>query len=77
MPNKTISLPSDVIPIVERLGVPFSQWVADQLRRHASTENTLTFEQQLAADAELAEGAPPSREDSRATVARMDRTAPW
>ena len=77
MPNKTISLPSDVIPIVERLGVPFSQWVADQLRRYAATENALTFEQQLAADAKIAESAPPSPGDSRATVERMDRTAPW
>ena len=32
MPNKTISVPEDVVPIIDGLGVPFSTWVADQLR---------------------------------------------
>ncbi len=31
MPNKTISLPDEVIPIIENLGEPFSNWVRDQL----------------------------------------------
>ena len=31
MPNKTISLPDEVIPIIESLGEPFSNWVRDRL----------------------------------------------
>ena len=31
VPNKTISLPDEVIPIIESLGEPFSNWVRDQL----------------------------------------------
>jgi hypothetical protein len=34
VPNKTISLPDEVIPIIESLGVPFSNWVRDQLLKH-------------------------------------------
>jgi len=73
MPNKTISVPADVIPIIETLGVPFSQWVADQLRRHAAA-STMSFADQLLADAELATGQPPDRDS---VGARMERLAPW
>ena len=77
MPNKTISVPEDVVPIIEGLGVPFSTWVADQLRRHAATQTALSFSQQLLADAELAGAEPPSSEESLATLSRMERSAPW
>ena len=33
VPNKTISLPDEVIPIIDELGQPFSHWVRDQLLR--------------------------------------------
>lgn len=77
MPNKTISLPDDVVPIIESLDVPFSTWVADQLRRHAATRTGMTFAQQLLADAALAQGEPPTEAESREALARMDRSAPW
>jgi len=77
MANKTISLPDDVVPIIDTLGVPFSTWVADQLRRYEAAQAPLTFAQQLAADAELAGGDRPTVDESRAAIAGMDRSAPW
>ena len=75
VPNKTISVPDDVVPIIDNLGVPLSRWVTDQLRRHAA--RTTTFAQQLVADAALAAGDPPTAEDAHATGERMERSAPW
>ena len=77
MPNKTISLPDDVVPIIESLDVPFSTWVADQLRRHAATRTGLSLGQQLLADATLAGSEPPTEEGLRAVAERMERSAPW
>ncbi len=39
VPNRTISLPDDVVPFIGGLGVPFSTWVADRLRHHAATQS--------------------------------------
>ena len=50
MPNKTISVPDDVLPIIDSLPIPFSRWVTDQLRRHAAATQT-SFTEQLLADA--------------------------
>ncbi len=77
MPNKTISVPDDVVPIIESLGVPFSTWVANALRRHAATQAGLSLGQQLLADAALAGSEPPTDEESRAVAQRMERSAPW
>ena len=77
MPNKTISLPDDVVPIIDSLGVPFSTWVADQLRHYAATRTGLTLGQQLLADAALAGAEPPTEEQSRVALERMERSAPW
>lgn len=76
MPNKTISVPDDVLPIIERLDVPFSRWVTDQLRRHAA-ERAASLSQQLLDDAALAATEPPGEEDARAAGERMERSAPW
>lgn len=82
MPNKTISVPDDVLPIIDGLGMPFSRWVTDQLRRHGATAAT-PFSQQVLADAALSEqsrddtGRRRRRSDAAAVGARMDRTAPW
>jgi len=38
MANKTVSVPDDVIPIIDSLEMPFSVWVANQLRRYAVTK---------------------------------------
>jgi hypothetical protein len=38
MPNKTISLPDEVIPIIESLDQPFSNWVRDQLLKQRETQ---------------------------------------
>lgn len=77
MPNKTISVPDDVVPIIDSLNVPFSTWVADQLRHYAATRTGLTLGQQLLADAALASGRPPTEEESLAVAERMERSAPW
>jgi len=77
MPNKTISVPDDVVSIIDGLGVPFSVWVADHLRRHAAAQTDLSIGQQLLADAALAGTQPPSREESLDVVKRMERSAPW
>ncbi len=77
MPNKTISIPDDVVPIIDRLGLPFSIWVADQLRRYAATQTGLSLGQQLLADAELAGAEPPTAQESQAVMERMERSAPW
>ncbi len=77
VPNKTISVPDDVLPIIERLEVPFSVWVTDQLRHYAATRTGLGFSQQLLADAALAGAEPPTDEESMAAVQRMQRSAPW
>ena len=77
MPNKTISVPDDVVPIIDGLGVPFSTWIADQLRRHAATQPALGFAQQLLVDADLANATPPTAEESLAALERMERSAPW
>lgn len=74
MPNKTISVPDDVIPVIESLGVPFSRWVTDQLRRHAATSR-MSFADQLRADAAMAAEEPKPDRDS--VGKRMERTAPW
>ncbi len=77
MPNKTISVPDDVVAVIDSLGVPFSTWVTDQLRRHAATQTGLSLGQQLLADAALAGTEPPTEEESRAAMDRMERSAPW
>lgn len=77
MPNKTISIPEDAAPIIDSLGVPFSTWVADQLRHHAAAHAGLGLSQQLLADAELTGTEPPTAEESSATLERMERSAPW
>jgi hypothetical protein len=77
MPNKTISVPDDVVPIIDNLGVPFSTWVADQLRHHAATHTGLSLSQQLLTDAELAGTKPPTAAASLRAMKRMERSAPW
>jgi hypothetical protein len=77
VPNKTISVPDDVVPIINNLGVPFSTWVADQLRHHAATHSGMSLAQQLLADAELAGSNPPTAAESLQATARMERSAPW
>lgn len=76
VPNRTISLPDDVVPIIDTLGQPFSRWVAEQLRRHAAQTST-RFSDQLLIDAALARGDRPTRVDAVAIGERMERTAPW
>ena len=77
VPNKTISVPEDVVPIIAGLGVPFSTWVADQLRHHAAAHSALGFAQQLLADAALANAGTPTVAESLAALERMERSAPW
>ena len=76
MPNKTISVPDDVVPIIDSLEVPFSRWVTDQLRRH-SASSALSFAQQLVADAAVADGERFTEQDVLAVGERMERSAPW
>lgn len=77
MPNKTISVPDDVVPIIDSLDVPFSRWVTDQLRRHAA-QSTASFAQQLMADAALVAAEQRlTEQDARAAGERMERSAPW
>ena len=76
MPDKTISLPDDVIPIIDRLDVPFSRWVTRQLRRHAA-RSTMSCAEMLLVDAALTDGNQPTEEDAAAVAERMDRSAPW
>ena len=76
MANKTISLPDDVVRIIETLDVPFSTWVAEQLRRHAR-ESSVPFVDQLLADAELAGRSRPTPSDARSIGRRIGRAAPW
>lgn len=76
MPNKTISVPDDVVPIIDSLDVPFSRWVTDQLRRHAA-QATMSFADQILADAALAIGERPTGRNAQAAGERMDRSAPW
>lgn len=79
MANKTISLPDDVLPVIESLEVPFSRWVADQLRRHAA-RSTMSFADQLLADRDLAMSDQYSGGDDLdrdAVGERMERSAPW
>ncbi|HET8930692.1 MAG TPA: hypothetical protein VFN21_08550 [Acidimicrobiales bacterium] len=80
MPNKTISVPDDVVPIIESLDVPFSRWVADQLRRHAA-ETSTPIGRQFLEDAELVkqdgDERRPNRDDAVAIGERMGRSAPW
>jgi hypothetical protein len=77
MPNKTISLPEDVLAIIDGLDVPFSNWVADQLRRHSAAQTNVPFGRQLLVDAALAGDEPPTNAESFAAVERMERSAPW
>ncbi len=77
VPNKTISVPDDVVPIIDSLHVPFSRWVTEQLRRHAA-QSTMSFAQQLTADAALVTTERKlSRADALAAGQRMERSAPW
>lgn len=77
VPNKTIRVPDDVVPIIDSLGVPFSAWVANQLRHHAATHSGTGLSQQLLADAELARIKPPTAAESLQAMERMERSAPW
>lgn len=74
VPNKTISVPDDVVPVIESLDVPFSRWVTDQLRRHAA-KSTMSFADQILEDAALAAVDRPI--DKKAVGERMERSAPW
>ncbi|HTO01789.1 MAG TPA: hypothetical protein VL068_14055 [Microthrixaceae bacterium] len=76
MANKTISVPDDVVPIIDELGMPFSRWVTEQLRRHAA-QSTLSFGQQLLADAAMSESGRPTAQDSKNVGERMGRSASW
>jgi hypothetical protein len=76
MPNKTISVPDDVVPIIESLDVPFSRWVTEQLRRHAAA-SAMSFADQVLADAALAGAERPTRQDAVAAGERIERSAPW
>ena len=75
--NKTISIPDDVVPIIDSLGVPFSTWVANQLRLHAATHSVTSLAEQLLADAELAKSKAPSKRESAQAMKRMERSASW
>ena len=76
VPNKTISVPDEVVPIIEGLDIPFSRWVTIQLLRHAA-QSGASFADQLLADAALAETDRPTKRDAMAVGERMDRSAPW
>jgi hypothetical protein len=76
MPNKTISVPDDVVPIIESLEVPFSRWVTEQLRRHAAV-SAMSLAEQVLADATLAGTERPTRRDAVAAGERMERSASW
>ena len=77
VPNKTISVPDDVVPIIDDLDVPFSRWVTEQLRLHAA-QSTMSFAQQIVADAALVTTERKlTRADALAVGQRMERTAPW
>ncbi len=77
VPNKTISVPDDVVPIIDDLDVPFSRWVTEQLRLHAA-QSTMSFAQQLVVDAALATTERKlTRADALAVGQRMQRSAPW
>lgn len=76
MPNKTISVPADVVPVIESLEVPFSKWVTEQLRRHAAL-STMSFAEQVLADAALAANERLTDRDAMAAGERMERSAPW
>ena len=77
VPNKTVSLPDDVVPIIDSLGMPFSQWVAQQLRHHDEERRCRLMRQELLADAELAGESAPDRGDMHRRLERMNRSAPW
>ena len=77
VPNRTISVPDDVVPIIENLGMPFSTWVADQLRHHAATHSGVSLSQQLLADSKLAGIKAPTKAESLKAMERMERSAPW
>jgi hypothetical protein len=77
VPNKTISVPDDVVPIIDNLGVPFSTWVADQLRHYAAAHSGVSLSHQLLADAELAGVKPPTAAETLKAMERMERSAPW
>ena len=77
MPNKTISVPDDVVPIIENLDLPFSRWVTEQLRRHAA-QSTMSLAQQLEEDAALVTTERKlMRADALAAGQRMEQSAPW
>ena len=76
MPNKTISVPDDVVQIIDSLDMPFSRWVTEQLRRHAAL-STMSFADQVLADRALAAGEAPNDRDAVAVGERMEQSAPW
>jgi len=39
MPKKPISLPDEVIPIIDNLDEPFSNWVRDQLLKQRESQS--------------------------------------
>ena len=76
MPNKTISVPDDVVSIIESLDMPFSRWVTEQLRRHAA-RSTMSFADQVLADGALAAGEGLSDRGAVVIGERMEKSASW
>ncbi len=70
----TIELPDDVLPIIEALDVPLSEWVTDRLRDHASGTAS-SFAGEIVADALLARDE--TRVSLEAVDSRLGRSAPW
>lgn len=73
MANKTISIPDDVTHVIDTLGMPFSQWVTEQLRAFEEAPK-LTLAQQFELDATIADEEPP---DPIEVGRRMELNAPW
>ena len=76
MPNRAISVPDDVVPIIESLHMLFSRWVTDQLRCHAA-QSARSFADQLLADPVLAAPRRLTSEDALMVGERMELSAPW
>jgi hypothetical protein len=56
--------------------VYISRWVTEQLRRHAA-RSSMSFADQLVADAARAGNERPARRDAVTAGKRMERSAPW
>lgn len=77
MAEVTVSIPDNLLPIIDNLEVPLSTWIVEQLRLYAQTLSEVGLLRDLLADAALEQDSPPTQTEWLVVLDRMERSAAW